>query len=438
MTLTSPSSSSHDRTINHHLVAAVATLFLLVCGVGGWAFTTQIAGAVVASGVLVVDSNVKKVQHPTGGVVQALLVRDGDHVRAGDVLLRLDDTQTRANLAIVTKTLDELYARRSRDMAELLGAHEIEFPADLLARSLQKEIGNTLEGERRLFAARKAARAGQKAQLEQRIGQSKDEINGLLTQKLARQEQVKWIEKELVGVNDLWHQNLIPYTRVTSLEREAARLRGEIGQLKASVAQTQGKISETELQIIQVDQDLRSEASKDLADIRSKILELVERKVAAEDQLQRIDIRAPQDGVVLQLAAHTIGGYIGQGEQIMLIVPNDEPMSVEARIAPEQIDQTHLNQEAVLRFTALDSRSTPELFGTISRVGADTIPDQKTNTSYYPVRITLPPSEIDRLDNKKLVPGMPVEVFIRTQYRNVLSYLIKPLEDQVSRAFKER
>jgi HlyD family secretion protein len=229
------------------LIAAVATLFLVVCGVGGWASTTQIAGAVVASGVLVVDSNVKKVQHPTGGVVQELLVRDGDRVKAGDVLLRLDDTQTRANLAIVTKTLDEFYARRSRDTAELLGADEIDFPAGLLARSSEKEIANALEGERRLFAARKASRAGQKAQLEQRIVQSKDEIGGLLTQNAARQEQVSWIEKELVGVNDLWHQNLVPYTRVTSLEREAARLRGEIGQLEASVAQTQGKISETEL-----------------------------------------------------------------------------------------------------------------------------------------------------------------------------------------------
>jgi HlyD family secretion protein len=410
------------------LIAAVATLFLLVCGVGGWPSTTQIAGAVVASGVLVVDSNVKKVQHPTGGVVRELLVRDGDRVKAGDVLLRLDDTQTRANLAIVTKTLDELYARRSRDTAELLGADEIDFPADLLARSSEKEIANALEGERRLFAARKAARAGQKAQLEQRIVQSKDEIGGLLTQKAARQEQVSWIEKELVGVNDLWHQNLVPYTRVTSLEREAARLRGEIGQLEASVAQTQGKISETELQIIQVDQDLRSEAGKDLAEIRSKVLELVERKVAAEDQLKRIDIRAPQDGVVLQLAAHTVGGYIGQGE----------PMSVEARISPEQIDQAHIDQEAMLRFTAFNARSTPELHGTVSRIAADTVQDQKTNTSYYPVRITLPTSEIQRLDNKKFVAGMPVEVFIKTQDRNVLSYLVKPLKDQINRAFKER
>jgi HlyD family secretion protein len=436
--MTDSVSWNHDKSINRHLFAAIAMLFLLICGVGGWASTTQIAGAVMASGVLVVDSNVKKVQHPTGGVVRELLVRDGDRVKADDVLLRLDDTQTRANLAIVAKTLDEYYARRSRDMAELLGSDEIDFPIDLLARSSEKEIANALEGERRLFAARKAARAGQKAQLEQRIVQSKDEIGGLLTQKAARQEQVSWIEKELVGVNDLWHQNLVPYTRVTSLEREAARLRGEIGQLEASVAQTQGKISETELQIIQIDQDLRSEAGKDLADIRSKVLELVERKVAAEDQLKRIDIRAPQDGVVLQLAAHTVGGYIGQGEQIMLIVPDDEPMSVEARISPEQIDQAHVDQEAMLRFTAFNSRSTPELHGTVSRIAADTVQDQKTNTSYYPVRITLPASEIKRLDNKKLVPGMPVEVFIKTQDRNVLSYLVKPLEDQINRAFKER
>src|SRR5262249_9619991 len=246
------------------------------------------------------------------------------------------------------------------------------------------------------------------------------------------------INQELEGVRELWRKNLVPITRVTTLEREAARLRGERGALVASIAQAKGKISETQLQILQVDQDLRSEVSKELGEIRAKTSELIEKRITAEDQLKRIDIRAPQDGRVHQLAVHTVGGVINAGEVIMLIVPAGDVLAVEVRIAPHDIDQIRVSQNAVLRFSAFNQRTTPELNGQVERVSPDITQDQKTGTSFYTVRITLPDSEIARLSDLKLVPGMPVEAFIQTGERTAISYLIKPISDQLMRSWRER
>ncbi len=430
--------SEPRHSIRRHLVAGMAVIVLLVGGVGGWAATTRLSGAVIAQGLLVVDSNVKKVQHPTGGVVSELRVRDGDHVRAGDILVRLDQTQTQANLTIVTNGLDELAARLARDEAERDGTDKLTFPADLLAREREPQVAHLLSGERKLFEIRRMARDGQKAQLRARIDQLNEEIGGLSTQRQARIEQIDWIKKELEGIQDLWKKNLVPFTRVTSLEREAARLEGESGQFVASMAQTRGKISETELQIIQVDQDMRAEVGKDIAEIRAKMSELTEKKIAAEDLLRRVDIRAPQEGIVLQSTVHTVGGVIGQGEQIMLIVPESEMLTVEAKIQPQEIDQVHLGQTAVLRFSAFNQRTTPELNGVVSRISADVTQDQKTGSYYYTVRISASADEIARLNSLKLIAGMPVEIFIQSEERYVISYLVKPLRDQITRAFREK
>ena len=426
------------RSIRRHLLAGVAASILLVVGVGGWAATTEISGAVIAQGLLVVDSNVKKVQHPTGGVVGELRVKDGDRVKAGDIMIRLDDTQTRANLAIVTKGLDEFAARRAREEAERDGEEKIIFPADLLARMNDPEIAHIVNGERKLFETRLSARTGQREQLRERVVQSNEEIKGLVTQQKSREDQIVWVDKELEGVRDLWTKNLVQFNRVTQLEREKVRLEGERGQLIAQIAQTRGKIAETELQIIQIEQDMRTEVGKDLADIRAKTAELVEKKVAAEDQLKRIDIRAPQDGVVLQLSVHTVGGVIGQGDQLMLIVPESDSLSVEAKIQPQDIDQVHLGQAATLRFTSFNQRTTPEINGEVSRVSADVTQDQKTSAYFYTVRVSVSEAEMSRLGKVKLIPGMPVEAFVQTTERKVLSYLVRPLHDQITRAFREK
>ena len=427
-----------QRSFRRHIIAILVASILLVVGLGGWAATTEFSGAVVAQGQVVVNSNVKKVQHPTGGIVGELRVRDGHHVKGGDIVVRLDDTQTRANLAIVTKALNELAARQAREEAELYGVDTIEFPQALLDRMNDPDVAKAVNGERKQFDVRRQAREGQKAQLKERVSQLSEEISGYAAQIVSKDNQVVWIKKELVGVNDLWTKNLIPYTRVTALEREKERLDGERGQLVAATAQAKGKITETELQILQVDQNMRSEVGKDLADIRGKTAELVERKVAAEDMLKRVDIRAPQDGMVHQLTVHTVGGVISQGEVIMLIVPEADALDVEAKIQPQDIDQLRLGQAAVLRLTAFNQRTTPELNGAVSRISADVSEDQKTGARYYTIRISVQEGEIARLDGLNLVPGMPVEAFIQTKSRTVLSYLVRPLLDQIARTFREK
>jgi HlyD family secretion protein len=416
----------------------VLIVLLLVGGVGGWAATVQISGALIAQGSIVVDQNVQKVQHPTGGIVGELRVRDGDRVKAGDILVRLDETVMRANLAIITKGLNELGARKARLEAERDGAETITFPPALLAQVDDADAVSAVSSERKLFQLRRAERLGQKAQLQQRMRQLNEEIGGIEAQQSAKAQEMTLIERELAGVRDLYARNLVQLTRLTQLEREVARLGGERAQLVAGAAQAKGKIAEINLQILQIDQNLSSEVAKELRDIDGKIGEFVERKVTAEDQLRRTDIRAPQAGVVFQSAVHTIGGVITAGDPIMLIVPDADKLQVEAKVNPQDIDQLQIGQRAVLRFSAFNSRTTPEVDGEVTRVSADTSTDQRTGQSYYTIRIALPPETVTQLGDVRLLPGMPVEAFVQTGERTVISYLMKPLRDQFMRAFRER
>jgi HlyD family secretion protein len=410
----------------------------LAVGLGGWASTAEISGALIAPGSLVVDSNVKKVQHPTGGVVGELRVRDGDRVKAGDILIRLDETVTRANLAIVTKGLTELYARKARLSAERDGTDTVAVPKELADRVDNADVQEAMASERRLFELRRTGRLGQKNQLQERVKQLQEQITGLTAQQDAKSKEMTFIDKELEGVRELWAKNLVQLNRLTSLEREEARLQGERGQLIAAAAEAKGKIAETELQILQVDQEATTDVAKELRETDSKIGEYVERKVTAEDQLKRTDIRAPQDGVVFQTTANTVGGVVTAGDPIMLIVPETDTLLVEAKVEPRDIDQVQSGQPVVLRFSAFNMRTTPEINGSVVRVAADTATDQRTGQSYYLVRISMTADEIKRLGDVKLTPGMPVEAFIQTGERTMLSYLVKPLHDQLMRAFREK
>jgi HlyD family secretion protein len=431
------SGNAHD-SIYLHIVAGIVVVAVLTIGVGGWAGTTDVTSALIAPGSIVVDSNVKKVQHPTGGIVGEVRVRDGDRVKLGDVVVRLDETVTRANLAVVTKGLNELSARKARLEAERDGADAIRFPPELLSRTQEPEVAAVMGSERKLFELRHTARTGQKAQLRQRISQLDEEISGLAAQRDAKMKEVALIERELGGVRELFQKNLVQLNRLTQLEREATRLEGERGQYVAATAQAKGKISELELQIIQIDQDLSSEVARELREVDGKIGEFVERKVTAEDQLRRIDIRAPQDGTVFQSAVHTVGGVISAGDAIMLIVPEADNLTVEAKVNPQDIDQLKIGQTALLRFTTFNQRTTPEINGIVTRISADISTDQRTGLSYYTVRVGLPPLEVAKLGEVRLVPGMPVEAFVQTGQRTVLSYLVKPFYDQLTRAFREK
>jgi HlyD family secretion protein len=429
----------YHQAIRRQMRAGIAVVVLLFGAVGGWAGTTEISGAVIASGAMVVDSNIKKVQHQTGGIVGEIRARDGDKVRAGDIVVRLDETVTRANLAIVAKGLNELLARKARLEADREGESAIRFPSELLqAAASDPEVAYLLESERKVLKLRLDARFGQKAQLAERNLQLRDEITGNEAQERSKAQEIVLINRELEGARELWGKNLMPITKLTTLEREAARLEGERARLAASIASGKGKISEILLQIMQIDRDAGSEIGKELREIEGKIGELIERKVAAEDQMKRIDIRAPQDGTVHQSTAHTVGGVITPGEPLMLIVPNSDNLVAEVKVVPQDIDQLWIGQSAMLRFPAFSQRTTPEINGLVSRVSADITLEQRTGVSYYTVRVAMSAEEIGRLGDVKLVPGMPVEAFIKTGDRRVISYFVKPLSDQITRAFREK
>lgn len=411
----------------------------LVLGLGGLAYGTQISGAVIGAGQIVIESEVKKVQHQTGGTVGELLVKEGARVEAGDLLLRLDDVVLRSNLGVIQSNLDEMAARQARLEAERDGIGAITFPPELRARAGEDpQIAKLITGEQRVFDLRREARNGQRAQLKERIIQLHKEMDGLRAQIEANKQEVVLMGKELESVRDLWRKNLVPISRVTAIERDSVRTSGEGGRLVSSLAAAGGKVSETELQILQIDQDLRSEVAKELREIQAKVAELRERRIAAEDQLRKTDLRAPQGGIVHQLQVHVKGEVLPAGEPVMMIVPNQDALAVEVRVAPTDIDQVHVGQASTLRFPSFNARTTPEISATVYRVSADSETDKRTGASFFSVRIALEQNELDKLGTTKLVPGMPVEAFIQTEQRSMLSYLLKPVSDQMARAFREK
>lgn len=427
--------TSLDRAFTGELRAGLRVLTLGVGLVGGWAVLVPLSGAVAVPGNLIVETNVKKVQHPTGGVIAQIRVHDGARVREGDMMVRLDETQTRAALQVVTNQLNQLSARVARLVAERDGRDAPDWGE--LANRRENEIELLLASEQTLFRARASSRRSQKELLKSRIGQLGEEIAGFEAQIKSKAAQLELIAGELKGVQTLYDKQLVPLTRLTTLQREAARLDGERGQLQSSIAEAQGKISEAELQIVRIDQDFRTDLMKELREAQDKQAELAERAVAARDQLNRVEIRAPASGYVHQLSVHTVGGVVAAGEVMMEIVPDADELEVEAHVLPNDIDHVRLGQTALVRFSAFNQRTTPQLSGVVSFVSADIARDKQTNSAYYTVRVTLPGHERRRLGGLQLIAGMPTEVFLQTGSRTMVSYLLKPITDQLHRSFNE-
>ncbi|MBU0834119.1 MAG: HlyD family type I secretion periplasmic adaptor subunit [Alphaproteobacteria bacterium] len=419
------------RSIRMNIGLSLTVSGLLVAG-GGLAATVEIAGAVIATGNVVVNSEVKKVQHSVGGTISEIRVANGQRVQAGELLARLDPTLARANLAIISAALDEVLAKKARLLAERDGLAEIVFDPELVARDRDQNTKDVLNTELRAFNLRHEARQGEKAQLEERIVQLDEQVKGLEQQAKAMETQVSLASRDLELAQKMFKQQLVQYTRLNSAEREKADLDGELAGIRASIAQTRARISETKLEIFQIDQKLRGEVARELTEVSASISELRERKLSAEDQLRRLDIRAPQDGTIHQLAVHTIGGVVTPQEILMLIVPQSDLLVADVRIAPADIDQVTVGQGAFLRFPAFNQRLTPELNGTVERLSPDLITDTQTRTSYYEARVTL---DADG-QHLALKPGMPVEAFLRTSDRTVGSYLTKPMTDFFTRAFR--
>ena len=435
--LTSSNVSANDKTFSIRGRVLLGTVFMagLLIGAGGWSAKAKLSSAVIAPGSVVVEKNVKSVQHPDGGIVSKINVTDGDRVKPGQVLLELDSTQIKAELGIVRAQLTELTARKSRLTAEITGLEKVIFPEGF------EEAGEhnraVAEGERRLFDETRTNLQSQEDQLALQIEQLQQEIEGIKAQRDAKQGQLDIMNNELSQVTKLYEKKLVSVTRIYGLKREAKRLSGESGGLQSQMARANGKISEIKLQILSVRQTARLNAQRDLRSIEAKMAELVEREIAATDRLARTKLLAPQAGIVHELSAHTIGGVITAAQTVLEIVPADERLTIEARIAPVDIDQVSIGRTAKLHFSAFSQEQTPELHGRVVHVSADVARDEDTAQSYYVARVEVTEESAEKLKSLELVPGMPVEIFISTGARTALSYILKPLTDQFNRAFRE-
>jgi HlyD family secretion protein len=421
------------KTVRNHLLFALFTAMVVVGGIGGWATFTEISGAVVSSGTIVVETSTKLVQHREGGIVRDIRVKDGDVVEAGDLLISLDDTVTRANLSVITKQLTELTAQELRLEAERDDLSNIEWPD-----SRKAHLGDIERGQQLLLDARRNSKEGRKNQLEEQIRQFNRQTQGLEAQVEAKDSEIELIEEELADLGGLLNKQLVSKSRVTALRREKARLSGEYGDLIAQIARTKEAISERRIQILQIEESYRAEVLEQLQEVRSRIAQLEEQKIAAEDELTRVDIVASRNGYVHNLSVHTIGGVIAPGETVMQIVPREDQLIVEAQVRPVDIDQMSPGQRARVRFPSFDQRTTPELNAELLTVSADLNEDERTGNSYYVARLVIDEEELAKLGDKALVPGMPVETFLQTGDRTVLSYLVKPVTDQIAHALRER
>ncbi|WP_319567674.1 HlyD family type I secretion periplasmic adaptor subunit [Cohaesibacter marisflavi] len=429
---------SITKELRVHLVIALILTIIIVGGLGVSSAYSNISSAVIASGSVVVEGNRKRVQHREGGTVKEINVKEGDPVAAGDILIRLDDTSTRANLAIVTKHLAQLRAAEARLIAERDGLEDIDFPEIDPSVMSNSEREDLYKSHRQLLLSKRNALAGNKSQLQEQINQIRTQIDGLQVQRDAKNDEISLIQSDITANVSLLEKQLVTKSRVNTLKREKAELEGEYGAFVSDIAQLKQAISEKKFQIVQLDENYQSSVLEQYHETETKIGQLEQQEIAAREQLRHMEIKAPQDGRVLQLAVHTIGAVISPGETVMIIVPSSDNLVIDAQVSPAQIDRLSPEQQARLRFPAFDRRTTPELAGTLRLISADRIVDSSTGTAYYLVRVTINDGELSRLGGKLLVPGMPVEVYLQTGYRSIMSYLIKPMVDQITHAFKER
>ncbi|WP_299733997.1 HlyD family type I secretion periplasmic adaptor subunit [uncultured Tateyamaria sp.] len=419
------------------LVGGLA-LAVLVGFLGVWSVQSRIAGAVIASGMIQVETNRQILQHPRGGVVGELFVKDGDSVSAGDVVLRFDDKQLRSELAIIEGQLFELLARKIRLQAERDGLSALPPPDALLAEAITNpDVQALIDGQQRLFEARADSLKQSAELIAEQIAQAENQIDGTNAQLQALATQSELIESELADTQSLFEKGLTPASRVSALQREQARLLGEIGSLTANAAQLRGQIAALNIERIALTTRLREEAISTLRDLQFQEVELVQRRLSTIETLSRTELRAPVAGVVYDSRVFALQSVVSPAEPIMYIIPQDQPMVVSARIDPIHIDQVHVGQLASLRFAAFDQRMTPEVFGRVTKLSADVFTDQATGISYYQVELIPAEGEMHKLGDQTLLPGMPVEAFIKTADRSPLNYLVKPLTDYFVRAFRE-
>nr|WP_217430410.1 HlyD family type I secretion periplasmic adaptor subunit [Sulfitobacter algicola] len=416
-----------------------AALALLVGGFGTWSFTAQIAGAIIATGQIEVDQNRQIVQHPDGGIVARIIADEGDLVSAGDLLIQLDPTILQSQLTVTEGQLFEIMARRGRLEAERDGLDKIEFDPILIEQAESGTNAKSLmEGQTRLFNARNASLENEIEQLEKRRGQIDNQIDGITAQQTALIRQLELIQQELVSQQSLFDRGLAQVSRLLSLQREEASLSGEVGELIASSAQAEGRITEIDIEILKLGTGRREEAISQLRDLQFRELELAEQRIGLKEQLSRLDIRAPVSGIVYGLQVFAPRSVIRAADPVLFLIPQDRPLVIAAQVEPVHIDQIYVGQEVTVRLSALDANQTPELIGRVTQISADAFQNETTQIPYYRTEIVLTEGQIARLPvGATLIPGMPVEAYIRTDNRTPMAYLIKPLADYFNKAFRE-
>ncbi|RDE05309.1 HlyD family type I secretion periplasmic adaptor subunit [Sphingomonas aracearum] len=427
-----------DRMIRLRLKLSLIAIAVLVFGFGSAMAFIPIGGAVVGSGQVGVESRIKRVAHPTGGIISAIYVKNGDHVNKGDILMRLDDQVTGTQSTLSSLTVDQLMAQRARLEAERLGTGAIAFPAELRTRA-RTDAGarQAMADEEKLFRIRRTEQGGIGAQLAARVVQYRKQIDGFNAQIAALQKQQALIEPERASVRELWEKNLVTIGRLNQIERTSADMQGSIANLQSQIAQAQARITEANEQMLQMSETRRSDAGTQLSTVNGTLNQEQIRNVNAADLHERSVIRAPYSGTVDKIAFSTIGDVIRPAETIMEVVPDRDRLLVEAMVSPADIDQLRDGQRARIRFTAFSNTATPEISGKVIFVAPERTTDAEARQSYYAVRVEVDPRDLARWPELKLRPGMPAEIFIETGSRSMLSYLTKPLRDQFARAFRD-
>lgn len=415
-----------------------ATLALLVGGLGTWSVVTTLSGAIIALGQIEVAQSRQVVQHLDGGVVAEILVAEGAAVAAGDVLLRLDGSELQSDLTIVENQLYEISARRARLEAERDDAPAVIFPADLTALARTRpDVAEMAKGQASLFATHRETRAQAIEQRQKRIAQISSQIEGIAAQQAAIATQIELLKSDLAAQSDLLAKGLTQAARVSAIERELAQVQGQAGELAAAGAEAAGRITEIEIEIRGLSTTLREAAEAELRDVAAQELELTERQRALTQRIGRLDIRAPAAGLVFGLQVKTPQSVIRPADPLMFIVPQDRPLLVAVRIPPTHVDEVHLGQDVRLVFSALPTRLAPQLFGHVELVSADALTDERTGVPYYRAEISIDAKTLLAIGQPQIVPGMPVQAFIRTTDRTPLSYLLKPFTDYFQSAFRE-
>ena len=416
--------------------AGLITIGLLFLGLIILAALIGTRGAVVGSGEVTVESRVKKIAHPTGGVIAQVNVREGQRVKKGDILMRLDDSVTGASASAIGDTVEQLQAAAARLAAERDGADSITFPPSLTQNPTPAKK-MAMEEATNLFKLRKQARGNELAQINERVRQTQAEINSLQAQRSAAQRQANLIKPELEGLRSLRERELVTVNRLNQIERTAVDLQGAVASYGAQIAQARARIAEIRQSGIQLTQDARTQAGLELVEVQARLNDSKVRSASASDAYNRSLVRAPYNGVVEKMAYTTVGGVVPPLETIMEIVPTQDALTVQAKVSPYDIDQLTIGQPTTLRFSAFNAQTTPQINGKLGHISSERVNDERTGQSWYKVQVEVDEKEMKRLGDLKLVPGMPVEVFIQTRERSLLSYITKPLRDQFSRAFRE-